>query len=406
MNILGLAARNLTRHGARSAIAVGAIAAGVVALMIAGGFIDWILWAMREDTIQSRLGHIQVVRPGYIQRGSADPYAYLLPEQAAIRRTLAAEPGVVVVAPRLNFSGLASFGDTTVSFIGDGVDVAKERHLSRHLTVVQGQDMDPRERQGILVGEGLAQDLGVGPGDAVVLLVTAASGGVHAVEARVRGLFYTSTKAYDDKALRVPLALAQELLRVQGVHQWILLLQDTERVPELMEELRKRHGNGDEFEFVPWYELADFYNKTVVLFARQLDVLWFMIAAIIIMTISNTMVRAVLERTGEIGTLMALGNRRRFILGSFVLEGLLLGIAGGLVGLVLGVALAYIISRIGIPMPPPPGMSRGFTGEIRLTLPLFGDALFMAVLTTVLASLYPAWKASRKSIVDALRHNR
>jgi putative ABC transport system permease protein len=118
------------------------------------------------------------------------------------------------------------------------------------------------------------------------------------------------------------------------------------------------------------------------------------------------MTMSVLERTVEIGTAMALGVRRRRILGLFLLEGMLLGLIGGLVGLAVGYILATIISYIGIPMPPAPGMSRGFTAAIRITPGIVLSAVLLATSTTLLASIYPAWRASRLVIVDALRHNR
>jgi putative ABC transport system permease protein len=157
---------------------------------------------------------------------------------------------------------------------------------------------------------------------------------------------------------------------------------------------------------VPWSELADFYNKTVELLSRQIAVINLIIGTIIILGISNTMTMNVLERTVEIGTAMALGVRRRRILGLFLLEGVLLGAIGGLVGVVLGYIAAMIISYFGIPMPPAPGMSRGFTAAIRITPVIVRDALLLAVTTTLLASLYPSWRASRLVIVDALRHNK
>ena len=130
------------------------------------------------------------------------------------------------------------------------------------------------------------------------------------------------------------------------------------------------------------------------------------IALIIILSISNILIMSVLERTGEIGTLMAIGLKRRKILQLFVSEGLMLGIIGGLFGVAVGTALAIVISAVGIPMPPPPGMETGYTGEILVTWPLVVGTLLLAVLTTLLGSLYPAWKASSMKIVDALRHNR
>jgi putative ABC transport system permease protein len=103
---------------------------------------------------------------------------------------------------------------------------------------------------------------------------------------------------------------------------------------------------------------------------------------------------------------MAMGSRRSRVLQSFLLQGLLLGVIGGIVGLVVGIALAHAISFVGIPMPPPPGRDTGFSGEIMLTWRLVLWGATIAVIPAILASLYPAWKASRLPIVDALRHNR
>jgi putative ABC transport system permease protein len=160
-----------------------------------------------------------------------------------------------------------------------------------------------------------------------------------------------------------------------------------------------------EFEVVPWSDLADFYNKTVVLFSKQVSVVKTIIALIIILSISNTQTMSVLERTTEIGTSLALGLRRSQVLRLFLLEGILIGIIGGLFGISLGYILGISISEIGIPMPPAPGMAHGYTGEILITPSLALDAIIMAILTTLIASIMPAWRASRLIIVDALRCN-
>jgi putative ABC transport system permease protein len=158
-------------------------------------------------------------------------------------------------------------------------------------------------------------------------------------------------------------------------------------------------------EFVPWYQRADFYKQTVALFAKQINVLRLIIGIIIVLSISNLLIMNVLERTGEIGTLLAIGFRRGKIMQLFATEGLILGLAGGILGLLAGWGLAKLISAIGIPMPPPPGMEMGYTGRIRVTIEVLSSAFTVAFFTTLLAGLYPAWKAARLRIVDALRHN-
>ncbi len=157
---------------------------------------------------------------------------------------------------------------------------------------------------------------------------------------------------------------------------------------------------------MPWYDLADFYNKTVKLLSSQMGVIRGIIALIIVLTISNSLMMGVMERTSEIGTAMALGTRKRAVLLQFVMEGLLLGAVAAIVGALLGMGLAWLISEIGIPMPPPPGQARGYRAGMLLTAPLVSQAIVIAVLTSLAAALYPAWKASRTEIVDALRHNR
>ena len=402
---LMLALRNILRQRRRSAIAFGAIGFGVVALVLAAGFIEWIFWAMREDTVQSRLGHLQVSRPGYQEAGRTDPFAYLLPERPEALKALERTPGLRAIAPRLSFSGLVSRGESTLSFIGEGVDPIKEAFFSRGTIFTAGEPLSADDPAGIVLGAGLATSLGVGVGDTVVLLASTPSGGINAVEARVRGLFSTITKAYDDSVLRVPITMAQELLRTRGAHVWVVLLDRTELTAATLGRLQQEPSLKG-YEIVPWTTLADFYNKTVTLFSRQVSFVRLIIAVIIVLSITNTMMMSVMERTGEIGTSMALGTRRRRVLRLFLAEGALLGAIGGITGLAIGYGAALAISAVGIPMPPPPGMARGFTGEILVTAALALDALALAVLTALAASVYPAWKASRLVIVDALRHNR
>lgn len=399
-----LALRNILRQSRRSLIAILAISFGVIAMMLAAGFIEWILWANREGVAVTQIGHIQVAKPGFNENGKSDPFPYLLPQQSAALSAIHEQPGVNSVTPRLDFNGLISHADSSVSFIGQGIDPVNDPAL-RYLIITEGQALASDDPKGILVGSGLAANLDVRVGDTVVLLTGTRTGGLGAVEAHVRGLVSTSMKAYDDSMLRVPIDLARQLLRVSGAHLWVVSLTDT----EMTESVRKRlqaHPALTGYEISPWTKLADFYNKTVELLNRQIGVVKLIIAVIIVLSITNTMTMSVMERTVEIGTAMALGMKRRRILWLFLLEGVILGAIAGMLGALVGYALAQGISYVGIPMPPAPGMSRGFTASILVTPNIVGEALLLAVSTTLLASIYPAWRASRLVVVDALRHGR
>ena len=111
------------------------------------------------------------------------------------------------------------------------------------------------------------------------------------------------------------------------------------------------------------------------------------------------------ERVGEFGTMMALGNRRGFIFRMIVLESAMLGVIGAAVGLVLGVSLAWGISRVGIPMPPPPNSNVGYTAAIQIRSVVIEIAFLIGVAAAVVAALLPAGRVSRIPVVQALRQN-
>ena len=403
--LVRIAFRNVARQKKRTLAATIAVSFGVIAFILAGGFIDWLIWGMGEFTIKAHLGHIQVMRPGFLDSGMATPFDFLITDHADERKMIEASKDVVVVSTRLSLSGLISRGESTQSFVGDGVDPKAEIALSSTMKIMSGENLKPGDANSVILGEGLATSLGVKVGEKVVLLANTKSGGVNAVELVVRGTFSTVSKAYDDIGLRLPISTAQHLLKLNGAHKWVILLDETSKTAPVIASLApKLKLKG--LEMVPWTDLADFYNKTVSLFKRQVTVMKFIIAAIIVLSITNTMMMSVMERTGEIGTTLALGRSKRDVLLGFVLEGVMLGTVGGVIGVIVGLALAALISFVGIPMPPPPGMAQGFTAEIQVSPPLVIEALVLAVVTTLLAAIYPSWKASRLVIVDALRHNR
>lgn len=390
------------RQVSRSRAALLAVVFGVVSMIVATGFIDWNLRFGRENTIRSQLGHIQIVKRGFLEAGTADPFAYLLnPADPALQR-LDRVGSLVTIAPRLQVAGLASSGDITLSFIGEGVDPVAEAEMSSALRFPLGRNLRHESEQEAVIGRGLADNLGIELGKPLVLIVTTESGGVNAVEATVVGVFESISKAYDDVALRIPITLARKLMRVEGEHIRMILLDDTARTAMAVDEITQLM-NDTRHEVIPWTQLADFYNKTAALFAKQVGVIDVIIAVIIVLSISNTMTMAVMQRVGEIGTIMAMGTRRRDVLMTFVLEGTFIGVLGVLLGTLLGVVLALILSAIGIPMPPGPGMTWGYDAGILLSTGALVKAASIAFLTTLVASLIPAWKASRLDIVTALR---
>lgn len=399
-----IAFRNLVRHHRRSLIAILSVGFGIAAFVVANGFAQWMFHDFREATIESAYGHLQITRPQFHEKGRADPFQYLLPNDADIGR-LAGLPHVRRISPMLTFAGLISRDEATFSFIGEGISVAGDLSDNRSVSIVRGAKPASDTAAEIIVGQGLARTLGADVGSRIVLLVNTPSGGLSAVEAQVAGIFTSVSKSYDDSALLLPIALARRLLKVDGAHAWRVFLDDTAHTGEALSWLKARLDN-KQFEVRPWTELAEFYMRAVKLLSEQLGVVRAIVVAIILLGIGNTMMMSVLERTSEIGTAMALGVKRQTLLVQFMIEGALIGLIGGTAGLLLAAGSSLGIGAMHIDMPPPPGLSRGYVANVMLAPSLLVEGMLIALITTTLASIYPAWKASRLAIVDALRHGR
>ena len=401
-----LAFKNIFRNKARTLITLGAISFGCISLIITGGFMEDSFSQMREGYIRGFLGHIQIYKEGYLDKGASKPFDYMIPAPEKVMGSVKSLEHVRIVTPRLEFSGLLSNGDTTVSFIGQGIDPAAENEISTLFLMDDGEKLAGGDDYKIIIGRGLAKGVGSKSGDPLILLTNTQGGSINAVDVSLKGIFFTTSKEFDDRAVRMPIKTAQRLLHTGEVQSIVVLLDKTDATDEVrsrIDALIKKEGLG--LETRAWYEIADFYTKTVELYRRQFLVIKLIIGIVVVLSVFNTMNMSVIERIGEVGTIMALGTKRAGVVFMFVSEGLVLGVLGGALGLIAGYLLATSISYIGIPMPPPPGTTTYWTARIAIVPGVFSFSFVLAVVTSVLSSIYPAIKASRLEIADALRHN-
>ncbi len=402
--MLKLAVRNLLRQQIRTGMTIAAICLGVVGLIISGGFVQDVYYQLRESVIHSQSGHLQVSRLGFQAHGSRSPEKFLVDEPDSIRAKILKRPEVQDVMARVHFSGLINNGRSDLPIIGQGVEPDKEAALGTQMQFVDGRQLEQQDTHGAILGEGLAHALKLRPGDSATLLVNTGEGALNTLEVTVVGIFQTFSKEYDARAARIQLAAAQELLNTKGVNSLVVSLKRTEDTRPVRDILA-RELDGTRYEVKTWQDLNDFYENTVALYERQFGVLQFIILVMVLLSVSNSVNMSVLERVGEFGTMMAVGNRRRTVFRLVMTENLLLGLAGAVVGVILGVVLAWLISAIGIPMPPPPNSNRGYIAEIRVVPVIAFTAFAVGFLATVLAAPLPARRVARTPIVDALRQN-
>ena len=402
--MLSLAFRNIFRHKGRTSLTLATIIFGVSGLILTGGFIEDIFHNLREATIHSQLGHLQVYREGYLEHGRRDPYSYLMSDTAELTEAIRGLPDVSDVLRRVRFSGLANNGYADLPVLGEGVEPDGEARLGTLMTIIKGRQLTSEDAYGILIGRGVAEAMQVNPGDYITLLANTTDGALNSLEFEVIGIFRTFARDYDNRAIRIPLDAARDLIASEGVHSIVVSLNAAEETDQITGLIRQRFQSSG-YEARAWYELADFYSKTVDLYDRQFLVLQSIILFMVLLGVSNSVNMAVYERIGEFGTMMALGERRVDIFALVVSENLLLGLLGASAGVLAGIGVAFLISAIGIEMPPPPNSDMGYIAQIHLVPDVIITAFIVGVVATLLASLLPAYRAVRLPVVDALREN-
>jgi putative ABC transport system permease protein len=395
-----LALRNVVRNRRRSAITLVVIVFGAVGLILFGGYKARTFYALRESTIRGRVGHMQIFKAGYSKAKSQKPLEYALDDAASIRKTIERDPRVKMTAAQITLMGLVSNGEKSETFIATAVEPKNDRAMNNQ-AVTAGRDLPDNDPETVLVGKGLAESMHVKPGDYLTLMTTTTSGSLNAMDVRVSGIFMTGVKEFDERAIKMPIAGAHQLLQTTKIEKLLVFLNDTDDTAAAHRDIAA-HIKG--IEIKEWSELASFYHQVVALYNGIFGFLGIVVFAIVVFSVANTILMSVFERTREIGTLMAMGTTRGRLRRMFVAEGVMIGLIGGVLGLAVGAILATLINHGNVMLPPPPGYTVGYRLQIMLQPPVMIAAFLVAFVTSTISSVVPAFKASRMKIVDALGH--
>lgn len=399
-----LAFRNVLRHKARTGMTLLAIIAGVVGLILSGGFVHDIFTQLGEALIHSQSGHLQVSKPGYFERGARSPEKFMIQDSKQLSEEIRKLEGVDDIMGRLYFVGLINNGRTDLPIVGEGIEPAREAKLGSSLTITAGRKLDDSVANSMLLGQDLARVLKLQPGDWANLVINTPDGALNSLEFQVVGTFQTFSKDYDARAVRIPLAAAQDLMATQGINTLVVALKET-RFTDRVEAALERNLAAAQLEVKTWLQLNDFYAKTVEMYDAQFGVLRLIILLMVLLSVANSVNMSVFERVGEFGTMMALGNRTRRVFSLILIENGIIGLTGAVLGVAGGSLLALAISTIGIPMPPPPNADLGYVAHIRIVPSVLASAFLVGLIATIGAALLPASKVRRLPIVDALRQS-
>jgi putative ABC transport system permease protein len=406
MMYLKLALRNLFRKKARLFVTLAAVGFGCCALIATDGFIEDGLLQIQEQSIEGSLGHYQIAKKGRWTHGEARPSEFVIehPEEviAAIRKL----PHVRLVSPRLWLPGLLSNGDATLPVRAAGIVPSIESSIGTTVKIVDGKDLADSDADKVILGKGLAEKFGASVGQPLILLSNSRFGAISGMDVSTKGIYWTGSRYVDDWDVRMPLASAQKLLQMAGATDLVVFLDSTDWTNESLKQASAiLAAKWPELEARPWYVIETYHQQTRNFVGRQFRLLQAIIVVIVILSVHNTLEMMVLDRVGEIGTTMSLGFSKRQIVRMFMTEGVLLGLIGACLGVLLCFAVKWVVGKIGIEIPPPPGLTKKWYGNVMLTPAIIGYPFVLSFFTTVLSAMYPAFKAASTEVADALRQN-
>lgn len=399
---------NLFRHKRRTLSTLAAIMLGGISIFLYGGFIDYSFWILKEQTIRTNIGHVQIYDQNYFETSNKNKS--LIENYRALKEAILKEPelaqDISTLSGQLEFSGVISQYESETSnyFAALGVEPLPALKLGAFDRLIVGSDLSRVKTNEITLGSGLAKTLNARYGDWLDVLVVNTQGGQGALSMKLRGIFESGIKDYDDVAMKIPLETAQRIMGTESVSKVIILLNgdDTTVFCEKLRLFIAKHHLP--LIVKDWKEISIFYQQVEGLLSGIYFFIKVIVCLTVIFMISNAMTMSVIERTREITTLRAIGLKPRHVTRLFILEGIFIGMIGAGGSLAVGYLIATVINLNGIAMPPSPGQSLGYTAFIKTdSFTLNGITLAIPLLTAVIASLLPALRASKLNISDAFK---
>lgn len=462
MKTISLALRNLMRNRRRSITTLSAMVIGLSATLLFGGYCYNIMYGLQSNYVQHS-GHLQIQRSGYFLYGTGNPASYGIENYQrmidAIKQDPVLSPMLQVTTPKLQLGGIAGNFSAGVSrtVMATGVVVDEEKKM------MQWNDYDFKnpsfhpalegtKENAAIIGTGVARVLQLcdqfkapnctsapvkqkkesgadTPADIAALsslekpdTSTAGEAHIEVLAANDRGvpnvvglhvvsIDNVGVKELDDVFLKMHLSQAQKLIFGDSPPQAtaiLVQLKHTAQIPEakarLQQLLAKDFADAD-VEVQEFTTLNPMYRQSITFFKSIFGFIATLIGVIVLFTIGNTMSTAVVERTVEIGTLRSMGLRRNGIRRLFMTEGVLLGIIGATTGLLTALLLAFVINNSGLSWTPP-GYVTAFPIRIRVwgQTEMLAASAIVLMIVSIVSAWWPANRAARLNIVDALRH--
>jgi len=383
----------------------------MISIIFTYSYIEGVSESIYRTLIETELGHVKIVSREFLRLERVMPREQLVYNSQSIEDGISSLTGISSVTERIKFRLILSSEDENEPSLGVGINPEQEKNLfdlREHL--IEGSYLE-ESSAGILIGDGLAQKLGVRIGDELLAVTTDINYSTYALTFTVVGIFKTGFTFMDKNFSYIPIEKAQEMLDCYGAaHEILLLLEDPETAREISSEIitfLEKNGLEDTITAVAW---LDSFFITYLPFANiAVSSILLIIMLISALVILNTMLMAVVERTHEIGVIKSMGMRNGGVVALILVEATYIGLLGVFIGGLIGSGLSLLAQNTGLNFT---RMMEKMEFEIAFFSPiiypkftlgiLLGAAVF-CLATTLFAAIYPARKASRMEPVEALR---
>jgi len=402
--LVKIAYRDLIRSRRRSLLTLVAIAVGVSLLVFMSGFIQGAIADSVENNIRLQTGHVKIRAESYDEDKVNLAWEDLLENPEELAAQVRGLDGVEAASPVLWASGIVSTREESVGVRVFGIDPLSDVHASIRDGLTGGEYLEGDDRSGLLLGQRLAESLGVTVGEQISLLVNTADEAPDEATFTIRGLYATGVPVYDDTTIFLPLSKAQAFTHTEERASMILvILKDRELADGLAAALR-----APGYTVLTWREMNQVILQAIQAGMGMLYIMYLVVLLVVAVVIANTLLMSVFERIREMGILSALGMKGREILLMFLVEAGILGGVGVLLGVGLGSLAVFYLSKVGLYLGEMATMTTVAAGYGERIYARFAPADTIAVaiaamVIILLASLYPARFAARLQPVDALR---
>ncbi len=400
-----LAVRNLKRHPMRSGITLFAITFGLGAFVFVGSIANGFYTQIVDNATGMVTGDAQVQLKGF--KDDMKP-TLALPNGRTLLDQVQQAPSVAGASPRVQTTAMVTSAVKSLPVLLIGVDPDAERQVTfLDKSVKEGRYLQAGHEKDIVIGRKLAELLHVRVGERVILMTQDVHGNLASERFIVSGLFQTGSHSFDDVMAHVNLPTLQKMVDMDDRITNVAMRMKA-RTPEGVSDMSQVAAlmpPGDEVRLLTWQELVPQVAQMNALFKGALMILLTIVLLMVSVVVMNTVLMSVMERTREFGTMLALGSRPGLIVRLVQLEAVLIGVAGTVTGLAFGVLLTAMHGH-GIDMKMHGASIPGVTNMIfpKLSPDVLIVPGVLLPLLTLMAALYPSWRAARLDAVKAMRH--